>query len=68
MKCAVCVNQQKNQAYFLSEMMFGLKDQFKYFECAVCGCFQIETIPIDMEKYYPDNYYSLNSSGGGSLN
>lgn len=60
MKCAVCGNEQNNKAYILSEMMFGLKDEFKYFECAGCGCFQIEIIPDNMEKYYPDNYYSLN--------
>jgi len=60
MKCAVCGNEQNNKAYILNEMMFGLKDEFKYFECAECGCFQIEAIPDNMEKYYPDNYYSLN--------
>lgn len=39
--------------------MFGLRDVFAYVECGQCGCLQIKTIPSNLEKYYPDNYYSL---------
>lgn len=60
MKCAICGNEQNNQPYILKEMMFGFKDEFNYFQCAECACFQIETIPNNMDKYYPNNYYSLN--------
>lgn len=60
MKCGICGNEQNNKSYILREMMFGYKDEFKYFECADCACFQIENIPQNMNKYYPDNYYSLN--------
>lgn len=37
---------------------FGLDDEFVYFECPDCGTLQIETIPEDMSRFYPDSYYS----------
>ncbi len=40
-------------------MMFGLRDEFEYLECARCGCLQIAEIPDDLSKYYPEEYYSL---------
>lgn len=60
MKCNICGNTQNNKPYILKEMMFGYKDEFKYFECANCACFQIDEIPDNMDKYYPDDYYSFN--------
>ena len=59
MKCAICGNQKSNKRYSLREMMFGYKDEFQYFQCDNCTCFQIEDIPQNMDKYYPVNYYSL---------
>jgi SAM-dependent methyltransferase len=40
-------------------MMFGLRDSFVYFQCAECGCLQIAEFPVDMSRYYPSSYYSL---------
>ena len=60
MKCAICGNEQNNKPYILKEMMFGYKDEFKYFECGDCACFQIDKIPENMDKYYPHDYYSFN--------
>lgn len=40
-------------------MLFGFKDVFAYFQCSRCSCLQIEAIPPDMSKYYPDHYYSF---------
>lgn len=40
-------------------MLFGYRDEFEYIECAECGCLQIKAIPDNIEKYYPENYYSL---------
>ena len=45
--------------YVFREMMFGLRDQFKYGECLGCGCIQILEIPADMEKYYPSYYMAF---------
>jgi SAM-dependent methyltransferase len=40
-------------------MMFGLREGFGYFQCARCQCLQIRSIPADMARYYPSNYYSM---------
>lgn len=39
--------------------MFGLGDEFIYFECAACGCLQLEDPPADLRRYYPPDYYSF---------
>jgi 2-polyprenyl-3-methyl-5-hydroxy-6-metoxy-1,4-benzoquinol methylase len=59
MKCRICGNVPGNQTYQIKEMMFGLRDTFTYFQCNQCKCLQIETIPADLSKYYPSDYYSL---------
>lgn len=59
MKCRVCGNENGNSSYVLREMMFGLREQFDYFQCAECQCLQIAQFPEDMTKYYPDNYMSF---------
>lgn len=58
--CRVCKNSISNVPYIGKEMMFGLRDEFVYFKCSQCGCLQIETIPQNMDKYYPSDYYSFN--------
>jgi SAM-dependent methyltransferase len=40
-------------------MMLGTRDEFLYWECSVCGCLSLATVPADLEKYYPQDYYSL---------
>ncbi len=42
--------------------MFGFRDYFDYFQCANCNCMQIEHFPGNIDKYYPDNYYSYKNS------
>lgn len=39
--------------------MYGLREEFTYFECLDCGCLQLVDIPASLDKYYPDNYYSF---------
>ncbi|WP_299614809.1 class I SAM-dependent methyltransferase [Pelagibius sp.] len=39
--------------------MFGLREEFDYFQCSACGCLQIAEIPENLSKYYPANYYSF---------
>jgi len=62
MECRVCNNSENNRLYRAREMMFGLKDQFVYFECARCRCLQIAQVPDDMTRYYPPYYYSFNNA------
>lgn len=42
--------------------MYGLREKFTYFECLDCGCLQIVDLPLHLEKYYSNNYYSFNKA------
>jgi SAM-dependent methyltransferase len=57
--CKICGNEKNPEEYILKEMMFGTRDQFKYFKCSNCYCLQIKEFPQNIEKYYPPNYYSF---------
>jgi len=57
-QCRVCGNQARNAEHIAREMMFGLREEFRYLECGRCGCVQIATLPENMARYYPDTYYS----------
>lgn len=57
-QCAICKNSRYNRHFFTQERLMGFGDEFEYFECARCGCVQIARIPENIDKYYPDNYYS----------
>lgn len=56
--CRICGNTDNNQPLQIKEMNLGLLDEFKYFECALCKCVQIDEIPENLNQYYPSNYYS----------
>jgi SAM-dependent methyltransferase len=56
--CRICGNQTANTRHVARELHLGLGDEFNYFECGGCGCLQIESIPRDLSKYYPNYYYS----------
>jgi SAM-dependent methyltransferase len=59
MECRICKSTENHKEYKVREMMFGLREEFVYFQCADCGCLQIRDIPSDMARYYPQNYYSI---------
>jgi 2-polyprenyl-3-methyl-5-hydroxy-6-metoxy-1,4-benzoquinol methylase len=42
-------------------MMYGTRDEFEYLECTSCGCLQITTVPTDIARYYPSDYYSYST-------
>lgn len=62
--CRICQNVQGNGIHIAREMMFGLRDEFRYLECAACGCLQLLDIPADWSRYYPSEYSSLRPAGG----
>lgn len=66
--CKICTNKQNNITYKVKEMMFGTRDEFTYFECHDCGCLQINEFPTNLNKYYPNNYYSFNLSETSDFN
>ena len=60
--CKICSNTSNNKLYIAKEMMFGLGDEFTYFQCSNCECLQIAEFPADISKYYsPEKYYSFKS-------
>jgi 2-polyprenyl-3-methyl-5-hydroxy-6-metoxy-1,4-benzoquinol methylase len=59
--CKVCGNTNNNQLHDIKEMQLGLREMFTYLECANCGCMQLQNIPANLGKYYPnEGYYSFN--------
>ncbi|MDP4289555.1 MAG: class I SAM-dependent methyltransferase [Bacteroidota bacterium] len=57
--CKICHNDIENQQFTVREMMFGFREGFSYFQCSQCGCIQILERPENMDKYYPEGYYSF---------
>ncbi len=61
--CKICGNNESNSVFIAREMMFGFRDEFQYIECGTCGCLQLVEIPENIQKYYPNNYYSFEIKG-----
>ena len=57
--CQACAAAGGHRIFVAREMMFGLRDEFDYFECSECGCVQMSGPPPDLSKYYPHDYYSF---------
>lgn len=39
--------------------MFGWREVFSYAECPHCGSLHLPTVPADLGRFYPSQYYSL---------
>ncbi len=61
LECKICGNSENNRVHTAREMMFGMRDEFEYLECARCGTLQIVEIP-DLSRYYPNDYYSFSKT------
>lgn len=57
--CHICHTLLDGVSYVIEERYYGTKEKFLYSSCPNCMCLQLTPIPDDMEKYYPDNYYSM---------
>lgn len=62
MICRICSSDQVKATFSVNDKMFSGTEKFDYFECGNCGTLQISEIPKDMSSFYPENYYSLQSS------
>ncbi len=60
--CKLCGNINGNTTLEAREMMFGMRDTFLYIQCAECGALQINAVPQNLSKYYPENYYSFSNN------
>ncbi len=60
--CRICGNTTNNTWYEVKEMMLGTGDSFRYFQCGACNCLQLHTVPDEISRYYPDDYYSFKAS------
>jgi len=55
--CVICGGGIRGPPIIAREMMFGLNDQFEYYQCEQCGTLQIGALPVSMDKYYPSGYH-----------
>jgi len=62
LSCRICSSTADHEVFIGREMMFGTREEFEYFQCAECECLQITTIPEDLSRFYPDQYYSFFTS------
>ncbi len=65
--CRICLKTNNNEIFSCKEMFFGYRDTFIYFKCGNCGCLQIEEMPENISKYYPENYYSYHKSNSSFI-
>ncbi len=60
-KCKICGNKKENVLFSAKERQFGTLEEFTYLICSACQCIQILTIPEEIGKYYPSEYYSFDN-------
>ena len=56
--CRLC-DGEISESFMVKEMLIGLRETFEYLLCSSCGCLQIAAVPSNLSKYYPQDYYSL---------
>jgi SAM-dependent methyltransferase len=63
-RCRLCGSTGPHQTIAVREMMFGTREQFEYYSCAVCDTLQIVNVleGDELMRHYPSNYYSYNAS------
>ena len=61
MKCRLCGCEDNFDSLKVKELEMGFKEEFTYLFCKSCGTLQIESIPTNLSKYYPSDYYSFKS-------
>lgn len=58
-RCRVCDREESDARFSVREMMFGLREQFEYYQCSACGSLNIAEPPENLGRYYPSQYYSF---------
>ncbi|MEA3426777.1 MAG: class I SAM-dependent methyltransferase [Bacteroidota bacterium] len=58
--CLLCGNTENNQLFKVKELQLGLDEYFNYQLCGHCGSMQLQDVPADLGRYYPnEDYYSF---------
>ncbi len=57
-KCRACGSPQRLSKHIVTERQFGTGEKFLYGECAHCGSLSIATVPTDLDRHYPSDYYA----------
>lgn len=58
--CILCGNTNNNKSYTVKELQLGLDEYFEYQLCGSCGSMQLQDVPDNLGKYYPnEDYYSF---------
>jgi len=57
--CPACGSEEGFRIFSVREMQFGTREEFSYRECLRCGSLFIATIPADLSRFYPADYYSF---------
>lgn len=55
--CEIC-GSPASDFFTVLELAYGTKEPFDFFQCHNCECLQIASIPENIAKYYPDDFYS----------
>ena len=61
--CRACGHCAPSRHWTAQERIFGLPGRFDYTECPVCGALSITAVPVDLARFYPENYYSFEPAG-----
>lgn len=58
--CILCGNTAGNRIYQVKELQLGLDEYFDYQLCRNCGSMQLQNVPGNLGRYYPnEDYYSF---------
>ena len=59
--CPFCARGQGGDPLEVAEMMFGWDESFTYLTCEDCGTVWLPEVPEDLGRYYPQDYYSVDT-------
>ena len=63
-RCGICGNAANNTEVHAQELMFGSKASFTYARCSACRCLELVDVPEDLDRFYPEGYYSYREGDG----
>lgn len=59
LSCPVCESSGPFVDLAAREMMFGWREPFQYRECTRCHSLHIAEVPVDLGRFYPEDYYAF---------